>query len=362
MKKRVLLGIFLTMGAALVPFRTAESAEPTAEEIKIGAAAGERPEPDSAKGPEFSAELSSDDFRIRDPFILVDSEQSVYYLYAQAGNRSGSDYKGVEVYLSRDLEKWSRPTPVLVIPKEWRVTKVWAPEVHRWRDAYYLFVTLTFRDKVASPPPVEKNWPPMERRGTWIFRSENPTGPFEPLAKESQTPSDWLALDGTLWVDDGTPWMIFCHEWVQLIDGTIDAVRLTDDLSARVGEPKTILAASSAPGAVTEKLRGKVTDGPFLYRSQKSGALFMIWSTFLVGGRDYSVLWVRSDSGRLDGPWTESKPLFVNHGGHGMIFTDLKGTLRLALHQPNCGAPERFRHFPLFDDGKTLKLAEEGTK
>jgi hypothetical protein len=28
-----------------------------------------------------------------------------------------------------------------------------------------------------------------------------------------------MALDGTLWVEDGVPYMIFCHEWIQITDG-----------------------------------------------------------------------------------------------------------------------------------------------
>ena len=31
-----------------------------------------------------------------------------------------------------------------------------------------------------------------------------------------------MCLDGTLWVEDGKPYMIYCHEWVETVDGEMD--------------------------------------------------------------------------------------------------------------------------------------------
>lgn len=302
--------------------------------------------------------FSADSFRIRDPYILADESTGTYYLYAQSKNRAKSRYFGVEVYTSRDLEQWSGPTCVLRLPDSMKILTVWAPEVHRFGDAYYLFVTLTFDETVSTPAPFAEHWPPMYRRGTWCYRAASPSGPFEPVKEGPLTPDDEMALDGTLWVEEDVPYMVYCHEWVQLVDGTIDYVRLRPDLSAAEGEPVTILKASSAPGAITDPKSGKVTDGPFLYKSEKSGALFMIWSTILPNRGGYSVLLARSESGKLAGPWSESTELFTDDGGHGMIFRDLNGTLRLAIHQPNAGAgKERLRLFELIDDG-VLRLAD----
>ena len=66
--------------------------------------------------------------------------------------------------------------------------------------------------------------------------------------------------------------MVFCHEWVQLIDGTVDSMRLKPDLSEAAGDPMRLIRASDAPGAKTGPTEGKVTDGPFLYKSPKSSA------------------------------------------------------------------------------------------
>jgi beta-xylosidase len=54
-------------------------------------------------------------------------------MYAQMDNRSGSDenIKGVEVYVSTDLEHWQEPQPVLILADDsWARNMVWAPEMH----------------------------------------------------------------------------------------------------------------------------------------------------------------------------------------------------------------------------------------
>jgi GH43 family beta-xylosidase len=306
-----------------------------------------------------TATLATDAIRVRDPFIFADAPSQTYYLYAQAENRAGSGYQGVEVYTSTDLKTWKAPRPVLTLPADSGVAMVWAPEMHAYQGAYYLFVTLTFRDTLPVAKPVDApHWPRMHRRGTWIYRAESPAGPFKPLKDGPHTPADWMALDGTLYVEDGTPYMIFCHEWVQLIDGAMARVELTPDLSGTRGEPVRLFSASAAPGARRGAKEGKVTDGPFLYKSPKSGALFMIWSTF-IPGKDYCVLLARSESGRVAGPWTGHTPIYTTNGGHGMIFKTFEGQLRLALHQPNTGPLERLRLFGLTDDGTALRLESE---
>ena len=54
-------------------------------------------------------------------------------------------------------------------------------------------------------------------------------------------------IDGTLYISKvGTPYMVFCHEWKQIHDGTVCAVELSPDLKKSVGEPRELFKASSA--------------------------------------------------------------------------------------------------------------------
>jgi hypothetical protein len=294
--------------------------------------------------------LALDDLRVRDPFIHADAATGTYYLYAQTGNRRVDPQPGlgVEVYRSRNLTHWRGPELVFQRPEGfWGGEEIWAPEVHRLGEHYYLFVSFNGR---------------AGGRGTQILRADSPAGPFTIFSSEANTPPEQRCLDGTPWVDpDGTAWLIYCHEWVQLGDGAMRAVRMRRDWSARVGEPIELFRASQAPwvralgdGAASGRTNF-VTDGPWLQRTG-DGRLVMLWSSFGTGG--YTLGQARSEDGYVDGRWTHDPvPLFAGDGGHGMVFRTLDGQLKLALHQPNSGGQERARFFDVAEEGGRLALS-----
>ena len=302
------------------------------------------------------------DIHIRDPYILADAGSQTYYMYASKSNRTDSKL-GVEVYKSKDLKSWEGPIPVFnVTPEFWGNQKVWAPEIHAYKGKYYLFVTFTSNKKLKQ---IEGR-PEIVNRASQILVSDSPEGPFKPFANKPHTPEEWMSLDGTLWVEKETPYLIFCREWIQVTDGTIELLKLKKDLSAPVGKPKTLFAATQAKwvkslgdvGVTYEnKLRhGYITDGPFIYRT-KTGKLLMIWSSF--GEEKYAVGLAKSESGSIKGPWKViQEPLFKANGGHGMIFKTFEGQLKLVLHQPNTNPLERARFFDLEDTGELLRLKE----
>lgn len=293
-----------------------------------------------------NAELRKD-FRIRDPFVLADN--GTYYLYE---SKPWSGGKGVAVRTSKDLEHWSEKIPAMVVPEGVPVTAVWAPEVHKYEGAYYLFTTLTEKNgsapiKAMDPKAKEKNLTP---RGTWVFKAESPLGPFKPVKMGPVPPKEWMTLDGTLYVEDGQPYMVFCHEWCQVDNGRMCYAPLAKDFASFTAPPKTMFAARDAmPGA------SHVTDGPFFYRSPRNGDLYMIWSNF-VKGHGYCVLLRKSTTGKIAGPWTKDEILYGKNGGHGMLFRTFDGKLLLTLHQPNSGEAERMKLFEIEDTGHTLRL------
>ena len=264
------------------------------------------------------------EIRMRDPFVVPCRAEGRYYLF-------GSVWHGVTpgfyYYIGTDLENWDGPYPAFLPPADfWGPDFFWAPECHEYRGRHYLFGTCGVKA--------------TDFRGTQVFRSTtaSPAGPYEPLSEGPVTPREWKALDGTLWVEDHQPWLVFCHEWVQASDGTICAMRLSDDLAHAVGEPVELMRASTAPWAteyVDPKLRGWVTDGPFLYRTA-AGQLRMLWSS--MRDRIYTMGAMVSDSGRVLGPWRhEPTPIYTHDGGHGMWFRDFNGQAYYILHTPNAG-------------------------
>ena len=137
--------------------------------------------------------------------------------------------------------------------------------------------------------------------------------------------------------------MVFCHEWVQITDGTICAIQLTPDLSAPVGEPRVLFSASTPTWADKNAPRN-VTDGPFFYRAE-NGTLFMFWSS--LQGNQYVQAVARSTNGDIDGDWEHLDLLYEADGGHGMVFTTHEGSLMLTLHSPNVKYTEHPVFIPL---------------
>jgi len=168
-----------------------------------------------------------------------------------------------------------------------------------------------------------------------------------------------MALDGTLLVEDGIPYMIFCHEWAQTQDGTVELVELKSDLSQTVGESITLFKASDAKWVrnmadLGFDQDGFVTDGPFVYRTQ-ANKLLMIWSSF--GEELYAIGLAESESGGIKGPWKQlDEPLFPKNGGHGMIFNSLEGNTLIVLHQPNDDPSERMMLYQLEEAGGLIRL------
>jgi hypothetical protein len=193
-------------------------------------------------------------------------------------------------------------------------------------------------------------------RGTQILKSDSPLGPFLPLSDKPVTPSDWECLDGTLFVtSEDDPWMVFCHEWVQVGDGEICAIPLTKDLTSAAGEPVVLFRASQAPWAQqidSKGRKGYVTDGPWMHRLP-GGELLMLWSSFSTGG--YTIGVARSISGQLFDPWSQdTQPLYSGDGGHCMTFRDFDGNTWLSLHRPNDTPNERPIFLPLAEDKVVL--------
>jgi beta-xylosidase len=271
------------------------------------------------------------DIQIRDPFVLPIKEEKRYYLYGTTDqNPSVAPGVGFDAYSSDDLNEWDGPFEVFRPPLEfWADRNFWAPEVYRYEGRFFMFASFKASGK---------------SRATQILVSESPLGPFIPHSKDPVTPSDWWCLDGTLYIDEtDNPWIVFCHEWTQIRDGRMCAVRLSRQLDTAIGEPIVLFTASQAPWPMPMQKSPEnsfVTDGPFLHRAM-NGELLMLWSSY-AGDNGYSLGVARSTYGNIMGPWThDAMPLYSQNGGHGMLFTAFDGRLVLALHTPNNTPNER---------------------
>ena len=272
--------------------------------------------------------MKANEINVRDPFIIL--ENGKYYLYGTRGADTWGNGSGFDVYVSDDLIEWSEPKAAFErYDGFWADKNFWAPEVHKYKGEYYMFAS--FKSE-------------CRERGTQILKAATPEGPFMPISDGPVTPPEWSCLDGTFYLEDEIPYMIFCHEWTQIVDGEMCVVRLSDDLTHAVGEPRTLFKASDMPSVKNQVENGYVTDGPFLHRNA-DGRLIMIWSSYDEKG--YIEIVSYSDNGSIHGNWLHcEKPLSAENGGHGMLFYDKDGNFYFTMHSPN--APSRAERVRLF--------------
>lgn len=295
--------------------------------------------------------LQRNQIRVRDPYVVL--KDSTYYLYATTGDTTHS------YYTSDDLINWKLGGTSFEIPEDfWAYKDVWAGEIHTYQEKYYLFVTLLGKNGL---------------RGTQVCVSDTPEGPFIPITDRAVTPKELSCIDGTLCVDNGTPYIVYSHDWPDnyiedrgVYMGQICAAELTADLKEIKGEPWVIFNSDEVPLSKATphhcEWEGKPvirygSDGPFLYRFA-DGTLIMLWSPYLQD--HYVVLGAVSESGSVKGPWRHmEKPVFDRDGGHAMIFHDKDGRMLLSLHQPERYLDERAHFFTLeWKDGQLTAVDE----
>lgn len=299
-----------------------------------------------------------DSLKMSDPYILADKVSTMYYLTGTGGL----------MWKSKDLKMWQGPYSIIEIDTtSWMGPKpmIWAAELHQYKGKYYYFATFTNSKTVIEKIPGRYDIP---RRASHILVADKAEGPYRSIKNNIYLPESQATLDGTFWEENGVPYMIYCHEWLQIVNGTIDKIKLSPDLSEPVGTPSTLFKASDGPwsrtmSSIGEKTYGKnidgqVTDGPFLFKTQ-TGKLGILWSSW--GDTKYNQGVAYSASGKLNGPWIhEKEPLNPSNMGHGMMFRTFEGKLLMLLHYQSLDPQKPGLRKPILlnvdDSGDKIKI------
>lgn len=280
--------------------------------------------------------MKTSEVNIRDPFVLVHGGN--YYLYGTRSATCWGPADGFDCYVGRDLENWDGPIEIFRRPEGFFADReYWAPECIFYQDAFYLITTFGGKNT---------------KKGIYVLKAENPAGPFE-VYSGRLTREDWICIDGTVYFEGQTPYLIFSHSFEDTPDGDMCIVKLSKDLKRPEGDTTVLFSAREAkwakpvPFAKAEfGMDGDVyfTDGPCIVNTG-DGKLYMTWSSW--GDCGYAVGVAVSESGRLAGLWKQdATPLYPENGGHGMMFRDLDGKLKFALHFPN----DKYKERPVFMD------------
>lgn len=303
----------------------------------------------------FSESRPLDSIILSDPCILADQQTRTYYMTGTGG----------QLWKSKDLKRWAGPYQVIQTDSNSWMGKnpmVWAAELHQYKGKYYYFATFTNKNiKIDS---VRGNV--IERRACHVLVSDKAEGPYLPMKDKTYLPANMPTLDGTFWVDvDQQPYMVFCHEWLQNWNGTVEKIRLKPDLSGTLGNAKLLFKASDSPWSRERTSKGdttfnKVTDGPWLFKTQ-TGKLGMLWTSWIFNLYTQGVAY--SQSGTLDGPWIQEKePITPPNFGHGMLFKTFDGKLLMSVHSHKKidGRTIRIPHlFEVDDSGDKLVLGKQ---
>ena len=307
--------------------------------------------------------VPTDSIRLSDPAVLADKQTGLYYMTGTGGM----------MWRSKDLKLWEGPFRVTEFEaNSWMGPRpmIWAAELHRnphphntvcgspsvgyyatdsEDDGWYYYFA-TFTNQAVKIDTVRGNV--IERRASQVLRADNPMGPYRAFGDATYLPADRPTLDGTFWRDkDGKPYLVFCGEWLQNWNGTIEKIELKPNLSGTIGEPKILFRASDSPWSRERDEQGnitwnKVTDGPFLFRTA-TGRLGMLWTSWVYDVYTQGVAY--SESGTLDGPWTQEKEPITPPGfGHSMLFQRFDGQWMMSVHhhsKDTRGRTVRIPHF-----------------
>ena len=233
--------------------------------------------------PSSAQELRSD-IGLSDPFIMADARSQQYYMTGTGGG----------LWKSSDLEVWTYlGFPLQFNEAAWMGAspQVWASEIHCIDGKYYNFSTLTNGNIT-----IDSDGHP--RRAVHIMSSTLPEGKYTLISGGDATyvPAEKTTLDASYFEDtDGKRYLIYCHEWIQNGNGTIEYIELKPDMKGTVGEGVVMTRAHDATWNTSP-----VTDGPYLFRTQ-TGRLGMIWTSWHGGRYVQGVAY--SSTGKMNGPW-----------------------------------------------------------
>lgn len=317
-----------------------------------------------------------------DPYLFYD--EGTFYLYGTTRKyvRPGSIVEEFEVYTSKDLVTWEDGGACFVPDKnDWCTDRLWAPEVYKFGDKYYMYYTAA--------------------KGTSgvlhgsVAVADSPLGPFTNDVAEGidgskpifDFSSSFPTIDGSVFVDDdGSMYYFFVRDQIgdNASSGGTNTTRRSTLWGIEMENPYT-LKEGAKPVKLTEVGRssleekgpytqvwetqqGMWNEGPFVLKH--NGKYYLTYSANYFGSKYYAVGYATSDSPLgtyvkddnlpimgID-PKEDSNWSYFDGTGHAMFLT--VGDELFVVYHTLMPEKDGFRHFTIdsvgFRDDGTLYI------
>jgi len=143
----------------------------------------------------------------------ADTNSQTYYLVSSTGRREQTAARGGRITSKIWIRGRGRTSFFETPTNFWSRRGIWAPELTLTTENFTSFDIHT--DELL--PEQWRDWNRGKARLT-ILAGDSRAG-RSCRSQIIHVPTDMMTLDGTFWIEDGVPFMVFSHEWVQITDG-----------------------------------------------------------------------------------------------------------------------------------------------
>ena len=258
-----------------------------------------------------------------DPHVYY--EDGVYYIYGTT-DRTGA--QSFDCYATTDFINYEKHLDIFRPnsannPSEWEGNVLFAPEMYKFGDYYYLYYSNVMRGN--------------NERYLHAVRGTSPIGPFEQIVGENgygehvdgsksplfPTPNGGNVLDMTVFVDDDEQMYMFyvISTSTQHIEGCkmLDPITVDWSTNKSLIVPGELNTKTDADTLFWEAYNGyNIAEGPYLLKSP-NGLYYMTYSVNDYQNRYYSICYAFSDEPLGD----YAKPYTVEQKANGEIWTNL---------------------------------------
>lgn len=243
-----------------------------------------------------------------DPYLFYDD--GTFYLYGTTRKyvRPGSIVEEFEVYVSKDLVNWEDGGACFVpAPGDWCTDRLWAPEVYKIGDKYYMYYTAAKGSSGVLHGSVAV--------------ADSPLGPFTNAVADGvdgskpvfDFGSNFPTIDGSLFIDDdGKMYYFFVRDQIgdntssggtnKTVRSTLWGIEMENPYTIKAGaEPVKLTEVGRSrlaeKGVFTQRWetqQGMWNEGPFVLKH--NGKYYLTYSANYFGSKYYAVGYATSDS------------------------------------------------------------------